>query len=91
MKPYLGFGVGEDGYDNFTIAVFFIDGEDIEDALAQLQAIARRHWDMPVMESLTLLPPGRIPTAWLELFTGEEIDSLADYTVQANTSIEMVA
>ena len=91
MKPYLGFGTGENGPDRFSVVLFFIQAKDIEGALKLLNKMAWEYWDAPVVESLTLLPPGNIPSEWLALFTGEEKDGMIDYTIQATTLAEMVA
>lgn len=93
MKPYLGFGTGENGPDKFTVRVFFIQAEDIEEALGLLNEMAWEYWDAPVVASLTLLPPGNIPSEWLALFTGlEKIEELIDCVVQATSVLaEVVA
>lgn len=90
MKPYLGFGAGEKSPDRLTVRVFFIQAEGIEDALEVLAEMAKEAWDVPYVNSLTLLPPGDVPNEWVELFGGE-YDDLANFTVRAGVSAAMVA
>ena len=91
MKPYLGFGTGENGPDKFTVRVFFIQAEDLEEALEILKEMAWEYWDAPVVESLTLLPPGDIPDDWVKLFTEQVANGLTDYTVRPGVLAEMAA